>query len=175
MSNADKLWNAFVATAKVLPESDLENFGRALYFGTAFKSLGRGALKSAHSIALIIGATPAQVYVALATQSWGYSDLKEIADGLEKPLKFHELSKSNQRRIIIASDNIPWPVILPGPAMPPRVPLSPLTKVPRDPFASNPSEKSTTDERVASPAPILGLVAFLSMIGISLLMKKGGI
>lgn len=174
MSNADKLWDSFVAVAKVLPD-DLESFGRALYFGTAFKSLNKEALKVAQGIALKIGAptTAYQVYVALATQSWDYSDLKQIAEGLDNHVKLQQLSRSNQERIATAASNIPWPVILPGPAMPPRVPLSPLTKTPRDPFASDPSEKSTTDERVASPAPILGLVAFLALMGIALVIKKG--
>jgi hypothetical protein len=177
MNNADKLWNAFVAVAKVLPEDDLESFGRALYFGTAFKSLNKGALKVAHGLALKIGAptTAQQVYFALAVQSWGYGDLKQIAEGLNKHVTLRELSDGNQDRIVTASNKIAWPITLIGPPVPPvaPVPLSPLTKTPRDPFALDPSEKTTTDERVASPAPILGLVAFLAVIGISLVIRRG--
>jgi len=179
MNNADKLWNAFVAVAKVLPEDDLESFGRALYFGTAFKSLNKGALKVAQGLALKIGTstTAQQVYAALAVQSWGYSDLNQIAEGLDKHVTLRELSGSNQDRIVTASTKIAWPVVAPRVSVSPsptvRVPLSPLTKTPRDPFALDPSEKTTTDERVASPAPILGLVAFLAVIGISLVIRRG--
>jgi hypothetical protein len=173
MTNAEKLWNAFVSVSTVLPSDDLENFGRALYFGTAFKSLGKGARKTVEALAFKIGPTTnaSQVYFSLAEQSWGYSDLNQIAEGLDKRVILRELSHGNQNRIAIAASKITWPA---APVTPKPV-LSPLTKQPRDPFASDPPENASDNKRVASPAPILGLVAFLSVMGISLLMKKGGI
>ena len=131
MRPGQKLWSIFVEVAKVLTEQDLENFGRALFFGTKYNNLGRGARRTVAALALKIGDTtsPARVYVALASEAWGYGDLKQIAKGLEEGWLFRQLSTRNQNRILKAGSIIVWPGPVPvGP--PPAIKVPPVIVYP---------------------------------------------
>ena len=111
MNQGDKLWKIFQVVWKVLKGPDLKDFGKALFFGTSFNKLGKGASRTVQALTLRIGgtATPAQVYIALASQAWGYGALKELGKAAHEKRIFRELSTGNQERLLKAAAVITWP------------------------------------------------------------------
>lgn len=162
MKPGDKLWQTFVAVGKVLSEDDLKNFGKALFLGTGFKNLGKGARRTVEAMAVKIPtSSPAQIYVAVASQSWGYGDLKQIGEAISEGWIFRQLSQSNRDRIDRAASEIEWPAEKPRPGLAP----SPYPeKKPQivDPFKDD--KKQEPEGRALAAGAALALILFIGVM-----------
>lgn len=169
MKPGEKLWKAFVDVGKVLKDDDLENFGRALFFGTSFKNLGSGAKRTIQAMAVKIPtSTPAQIYVAIASQSWGLGDLKQIATAVTDHWLFRQLSDGNRARIDRAAAEIDWPSAQPPVRVEPLHP--PASEKPRpDLRLVDPFEDDEKVEQKSSKALAVGsALVLLLLVGVML-------
>lgn len=162
MKPGDKLWRTFVAVGKVLSKDDLKNFGKALFLGTGFKNLGKGARRTVEAMAVKIPtSSPAQIYVAVASQSWGYGDLRQIGEAISEGWIFRQLSQSNRDRIDRAASEIEWPAEGPRPGLAPSPYPEEKPKL-VDPFESGEKKKEPESRAVAAGAAL----ALILLVGV---------